>query len=316
MQYKDYYRILGLGREASQEDVKRAYRKLARKYHPDVSKERDAEERFKEVNEAYEVLKDPQKRAAYDQLGAGWKPGQDFTPPPGWSGSGFDFGGGGFTGSDASHFSDFFEMLFGGPSPLGRSGRRPGFASRGSDERARISVTLEEAYRGTTRTLELQVPETDAHGRTRMRARSLKVKVPAGVTQGQQIRLGGQGTPGPGGGASGDLYLEVDLLPHPLFRVEGRDIQLSLPITPWEAALGATVAVPTLGGTVDLKIPADSQSGRKLRLNGRGLPGPAPGDQIVVLQIVTPPADSDAARDLYRRMARELPFNPRAYLGR
>ncbi len=314
MEYKDYYRILGLSRGASQDEVKRAYRKLARKFHPDVSKEPNAEERFKEVGEAYEVLKDPEKREAYDRLGANWKAGQDFRPPPGWEG-GFDFGGGGFTGADASRFSDFFESLFGGmgAGPRGTRGGR-GFSMRGSDERAKIQVSLEDAYHGATRTIQLQTPEVDRHGRVAAKRRALKLKIPAGVTPGQQIRLAGQGGGGHGDGASGDLYLEIEFQPHPLFRAQDKDVYLNLPITPWEAALGAKVSVPTLAGKVDLRIPAGSQSGRRLRLKGRGLGGAHAGDQYVVVQIVTPAADTEAARELYRRMEREMPYNPRAHM--
>lgn len=313
MEFKDYYKIMGVSRDASAEEIKRAYRKLARKYHPDVSKEPDAEARFKEINEACEVLKDPEKRAAYDQLGTRWKAGEDFRPPPDWNVGGFDFGG--FEGGP-THFSDFFEALFGGASPFGtRRSPRQGFRMRGENEYARLQISLEEAYRGATRTITLQIPEPDAQGRLVTRTRTLQVRIPAGVTQGQQIRLAGQGAPGIGGGPAGDLFLEIELLAHPLFRLEGRDVYLDLPVTPWEAALGATVSVPTLGGTVDMKIPAGSQSGQKLRLRGRGLPGRSPGDQYVVLQIMTPPAHNEAAKDLYRRMAREMPFNPRSKLG-
>lgn len=322
MEFKDYYKILGVGREATGDEVKRAYRKLARKYHPDVSKEADAEAHFKEVNEAYEVLRDPKKREAYDRLGSNWKSGQEFTPPPGWgSEGGFDFGRAGFGDGSAGSFSDFFEMLFGGAAAGGAGRARRGAGGwggamrvRGSDERARIEVTLEEAFRGSTRALQLQVADPAVGGRG-VRSRSLKVKIPAGVVQGQQIRLGGQGGPGVGGGENGDLYLEVDILPHRLFRVEGRDVSLNLPVAPWEAALGARVPAPTLDGKVDLVVPAGSQTGRKLRLKGRGLPGDPPGDQYVVLQIVVPPADSDAVRAFYERMAREIPFDPRAGMG-
>ena len=322
MEYKDYYKILGVAREATGDEVKRAYRKLARKYHPDVSKEADAEARFKEVNEAYEVLRDTKKREAYDRLGSSWKSGQEFKPPPGWgSEGGFDFGRAGFGEGGARSFSDFFETLFGGAAAGGAGRARRGAGGwggavrvRGSDERARIAVTLEEAFRGSTRTLQLQVADPGLGGRG-ARSRSLKVKIPAGVVQGQQIRLGGQGGPGLGGGENGDLYLEVDILPHRLFRVEGRDVSLNLPVAPWEAALGARVPVPTLDGKVDLLLPAGSQTGRKLRLKGRGLPGDPPGDQYVVLQIVVPPADSEAVRAFYERMAREIPFDPRAGMG-
>lgn len=312
MKFKDYYQTLGVSRDATPEQIKQAYRRLARKYHPDVSKEPNAEERFKEISEAYEVLQDKEKRIAYDRLGANWQAGQEFTPPPGWD---FSFDLGGFGGAGPFGFSDFFETLF------GRARRSPdlGFTERavrrGADERTKIQITLEEAYRGTERALQLQLPEMDNYGRATMRTCTLRVKIPAGVTQGQQIRLAGQGQPGLGGGRKGDLYLEVAITPHPLFRVEDRDVYLNLPITPWEAALGATIKVPTLAGAVDLKVPAGSQSGRKLRLRARGLGVKPPGDQYVVLQILTPAAETEAARELYRRMAREMPFNPRAHLG-
>jgi len=309
MQYKDYYQILGVPRTASDEAIKKAYRRLARKYHPDVSKEANAEDRFKELSEAYEVLRDPDKRSAYDQLGANWKAGQEFRPPPGWQQHPEFRGGDGFGGGS---FSDFFESLFGG---LGIGGGRRGFQQAGADQHARIEITLEEAYHGVTRTLQVQIPEVDVRGRGVTRRKSLNVRIPPGVGNGQKIRLAGQGAPGIGGGASGDLYLEVRLLPHPLYQVEDKNITLTLPLAPWEAALGAQVQVPTLGGKVRLNIPANSQSGQKLRLRGRGLPGsPPPGDQYVVLQIVNPPADSVAARELFRRMAGELDFNPRAHL--
>ena len=315
MEYKDYYKIMGVGRETSQDDIKRAYRKLARKYHPDVSKEPDAEARFKEVNEAYEVLKDPQKRKAYDQLGTQWHAGDNFTPPPGWEQS-FDFGGGGFTGADTGAFSDFFESLFGmGGHHAGMGRARRGFHLRGQDQHARIAIPLEDAYRGATRTINLQVPQIDASGHVVGKARSLKVNIPKGVVQGTQIRLAGQGMPGSAGAPAGDLFLEVEFQPHPLFRAEGADIYLQLPVAPWEVGLGAKVKVPTLGGTVDLSVPAGAQSGQKLRLKGRGLPARTAGDQYAVLQVVTPKATTEEARSLYERMQREMAFDPRAKLG-
>ncbi|HXH02855.1 MAG TPA: DnaJ C-terminal domain-containing protein [Candidatus Competibacteraceae bacterium] len=315
MEFKDYYQILGVPRNASAEEIKKAYRRLARKYHPDVSKERDAEERFKAINEAHEVLSDPQKRAAYDQLGSNWRAGQAFRPPPEWDAGVFrDLGGGGFQfGGD---FSDFFENLFGGGRSHGfaRSARGTrGFQERGQDLQLRLSISLEEAYHGVQRTVQIPLQGVDAHGRRVQRDKSLNVKIPAGVVDGQKIRLSGQGHPGPGGG-SGDLYLEIELLPHRWFRVQGKDILLDLPVTPWEAAFGARVTVPTLGGPVQLNVPAKAQSGQKLRLRGRGLPGQPPGDQYVVLQIINPPMDSPTAQELFRRMARELDFNPRAHL--
>lgn len=314
MEYKDYYQTLGLQRDATQDDIKKAYRRLARKYHPDVSKEPDAEQRFKEVNEAHEVLKDPEKRAAYDQLGNQWHAGQDFRPPPNWH-QGFEFRGG-FDRS--SGFSDFFESLFG--NLHGRGGfRQEGFTGRssapGEDHHATIEISLEDAYNGATRTISLQSPEVSPEGRVQSRTRNLKVRIPKGVTAGQRIRLAGQGAPSPWDGGQGDLYLEIAFKPHPLFRVDGRNIILELPVTPWEAALGSTITVPTPGGKVELRIPPNSQSGQKLRLKGRGLPGEPPGDQLVILKLVTPRADTPAARELYERMAAELPMNPRAALG-
>ena len=319
MKYQDYYQILGVSRDASAEDIKKAYRRLARKYHPDVSKEASAEERFKEVAEAYEVLRDPEKRAAYDQLGSNWRAGQEFRPPPGWQSSargpgGSPFGGG-FGGRE---FSDFFESLF---SNLG-SGAGPGFGgarsfqSPGQSQTVALEITLEEAYHGGNRSLQLQQPERDASGRTSARTRTLNVKIPAGVTTGQKIRLAGQGGAGLGGGPSGDLYLEVTIQPHSLYQLKGRDITLEVPLAPWEAALGCKIDVPTLGGPVTLSIPANARNGQQLRLRGRGLPGQPPGDQFAVLRIVNPPADTEAARELFQRMARELPFNPRLHWPR
>ena len=314
MRYKDYYKVMGVARDASQDDIKRAYRKLARKFHPDVSKEKDAEEKFKELQEAHEVLKDPEKRAAYDQLGADWRPGQDFRPPPDW-GQGFEFSRGRRGAADAGDFSDFFAELFGERSPFGGAGgpARHGRtrASAGQDHVARVDIDLEDAYRGATRDIELRSPEVTADGHVVVKPRTLRVTIPAGVVEGQQIRLAGQGSPGVGGGPPGNLLLEVAFRPHPRFRVEGRDVTLTLPVAPWEAMLGETVAVPTLGGPVDMKLPAAARGGQRLRLRGRGLPGPTPGDQYVVLEIVLPP-DSPRARQLFEQMKRELPFDPRA----
>lgn len=319
MEYKDYYKTLGVSRNASQDEIKRAYRKLARKYHPDVNKAADAEDRFKDVNEANEVLSDPEKRKSYDQLGANWKAGQNFRPPPGWESAytrgaqADDFGAAAGEASGAD-FSDFFSSLFGGLG--GARQTRRGFGSaRGHDQRARLRISLEEAYHGATRALSLQVPEYDSDGNAIMRTRTINVKVPAGVADGQQIRLSGQGTPGIGGGPRGDLFLEVELEPHRFLTAQGRDIYLNLPVAPWEAALGAQLGVPTLGGRVDMKIPAGARSGQKLRLKGRGLPGKPPGDQYVLIQIMAPQPRNDAQRKLYERMAEEMPFNPRADLG-
>jgi curved DNA-binding protein len=314
MQFKDYYAVLGVPRRATEDEIKRAYRKLARKFHPDVSKETDAEARFKEVGEAYEVLKDPEKRAAYDRFGSDWKAGQEFRPPPGWD-AGFEFRGD-FGDAGASGFSEFFESLFGGAGPFagparGRGGAQGG-RSRGENHHARILVSLEDAYRGSRREVQLQMPDLDPHGHVGVRQHRLNVTIPKGVVAGQQIRLAGQGGPGTGGAPRGDLYLEIEFEPHRLFRAEGRDIHITLPVTPWEAALGARVPVQTLGGTVELTIPPGAQSGQKLRLKGRGLPGQPPGNQYVELRMVTPPATNADSRALYQRMSQAFDFNPRS----
>jgi curved DNA-binding protein len=314
-EYKDYYQIMGVARDASPDELKRVYRRLARKFHPDVSKEKDAETRFKEVQEAYEVLKDPQKRAAYDQLGSNWRQGQEFRPPPDW-GRNFEFSGS-FGGAEEGAFSDFFSSLFGqraGGAGRSRGGAGRGFAMAGDDQVASIEIDLEDAYRGGSQTIELKGPQMGDDGRVTVRPRTLKVTIPAGIVEGQRIRLSGQGSPGHGGGPAGDLYLEVRFRKHRLFQADGRDITLTLPVAPWEAALGATVPTPTLAGPVDLRIPANAKAGQKMRLKGRGLPGPTPGDQYVVLKIVLPPADSAQAREFYEQMQRELPFDPRAEL--
>ncbi len=317
MEYKDYYEVMGLKRDATQDEIKRSYRKLARKYHPDVSKDANAEEKFKLVGEAYEVLKDPEKRAAYDQLGANWKNGQEFTPPPGYGG--FDFTGGGYTQGDASQFSDFFESIFGhgfqGGGGHGQARGQRSYHARGEDLNARVSIDLEDSFNGATRSIKLSVPELDAQGRMVQKQRTLNIKIPKGIRSGQKIRLAGQGGPGQGEGGKGDLYLEVTIKPHHIYRVDGKDLYLDLPITPWEAALGAKVKVPTPAGTVDMNIPAGSASGKKLRLKGRGIPAKKPGDLYVVLQIVVPPARDEKTRKIYEEMKKELDFNPRARLG-
>ncbi len=318
MEFKDYYEIIGVKRDAAQNDIKRAYRKLARKYHPDVSKESNAEEKFKELGEAYEVLKDPEKRVAYDQLGADYKAGQNFNPPPDWN-TGFEFNGGGYTETNAAAFSDFFESLFGhdnkGAGSRQSHGREPQYHAPGEDHHAKILIELDDAFNGATRTITLQAPEINAQGHMLTRKRTLNVNIPKGVKQGQFIRLAGQGSPGSGKGKSGNLYLEINFKPHSFYHVEGKDIYLDLPVAPWEAALGTTVKTPTPEGTVDLKIPAGSTSGRKMRLKGRGIPAKVPGDLYVVLQLVLPPADTLQAEEFYRKMEQELAFKPRAGLG-
>ena len=319
MDFKDYYKVMGLARDATEAQIKQAYRKLARKYHPDVSKVKDAEARFKELGEAYEVLKNPEKRAAYDQLGKGPRPGENFRPPPDW-GAGFEFGGAG-TGAGGAHaaggadYSEFFESLFGGAGgPGGRPGR--GFdTGRGEDHHAKIMLDLDATLQGGSRTFTLRIPEIDAQGRLVSRERVLNVQVPKGILPGQTIRLAGQGSKPGADGTAGDLYVEVEFQPHALYRVDGRDLYLELPVTPWEAALGASVQAPTPGGTVDLKIPPGSRAGKKLRLKGRGIPAATPGDFYVVLQIALPPADAAGAKAAYEAFAAAVPFNPRTALG-
>jgi len=324
MEYKDYYKIMALDKNATQAEIKKTYRKLARKYHPDVSKEPDAEQKFKEVGEAYEVLKDPEKRAAYDQLGANWQAGQDFKPPPGWD-AGYEYSGAGqqgFSDVDAAVFSDFFESLFGQQA----GGQSSGFSSsqrtshsahslKGQDHHAKVLIDLEDAFNGATREISLQTPKLTQQGTVTTQTRTLKVKIPKGVKQGQQIRLAGQGEPGHMDGNNGDLYLELEFKPHTYFSVEAHDLYLKLPVTPWEAALGSKIKIPTPTGDIELKIPQDSKAGNKLRLKGRGIPAKMPGDLYVILQIELPPSDSQPAKDFYKKMAEQMPFNPRAELN-
>ena len=307
MEFKDYYKVMGVERDATQDEIKRSYRKLARKYHPDVSKASDAEERFKEVGEAYAVLKDPEKRAAYDQLGSDYKKGQDFQPPPNWD-QGFEFHGGDTGGVGAEEFSDFFETMFGGGSFRGgytRAEQRP-FTARGEDTFARIVIDLRDSYLGATRSITLKHTEIGDDGRPAVRDRSLNVKIPKGVRPGQHIRLAKQGSPGAGGGERGDLLLEIAFKPDAKFAVEGGDVYLNLPVAPWEAELGASVKTPTPTGDVDLTIPPHSKAGRKLRLKGRGLPGQTPGDFYVVLQIALPRAETDEQQAAYREFSKSF----------
>ncbi len=297
MQFKDYYEILGVKPDASEADIKSAYRRLARKYHPDVSKESGAEEKFKSINEAYEALKDSSRRKAYDQLRAGgYRAGDEFRgPPPNWQGESFDFGEGG--GED---YSDFFESLFG---RMGGGGpRAPRGPHRGRDLRADIEIPLASAYHGGNERISLR----DASG-----DRTLEIRIPPGILPGQQIRLAGQGYAGANGGAAGDLLLEVHFRGDDRFTLEGRNVLVTLPVSPWEAALGATVPVPTLGGNVELRIPAGSDSGRKLRLRARGWPGPTPGDQIVTLEVRVPKAETEKQKELFQALADEFDFDPR-----
>jgi len=319
MKYKDYYETLGVPRTATQDEIKQAYRKLARKYHPDVSKLADAEARFKEINEANEVLKDPEKRTAYDQMGSNWKAGQEFQPPPNWdagfefrSGQGSPFGAGGTFGAGADFDpSDFFESLFGRRGAGAGAGRRRASA-QGEDHHAKVLIDVEDAYRGAERTISLRAPVEGPDGRIEIQERTLDVHIPKGIRPGQHLRLVGQGNAGIGGGKAGDLYLEIAFNPHSRFRVDGADVYVDLPLAPWEAALGATVDVPTPDGAVQLTVPKGSAAGRKLRLKGRGLPGKNPGDFYALLAIVVPKAETDAARTAYESLAKAFPnFQPR-----
>jgi curved DNA-binding protein len=335
MKYKDYYAVLGVPRTATQDEVRRAYRKLARKYHPDVSQQADGEDRFKELGEAYQVLKDTEKRAAYDRLGREWHNGQDFQPPPDWD-EGFEFSGAGKGTSAHADLSEFFEAMFGGAHTGGRSrqterhGAAPdrGAATAddledayrgarrpipGQDHHARVVIDLVDAYYGAQRSVSLQMPVLDAHGQVILQLRTLNVTIPRGVRAGQHLRLAGQGGAGLGHGPAGDLYLEISFREDPRFRVDGRDVSLDLPVAPWEAALGAQVTVATPDGSVELTVPAGSASGRRLRLKGKGIPGKTPGDLFVILTIVLPPADSDSARAAYETMRHAFHFDPRAH---
>lgn len=300
MDYKDYYKILGVSRTASADEIKKAYRKLAREFHPDKNKAKGAEAKFKEANEANEVLSDPEKRKAYDTLGANWKSGGGgFNPPPGWNPGNFG-GAAGRSAPGGAGFSDFFSTLFGGAGGPGMGGGRSPFEDdsdgfhRAPAAKAKLEITLEDSFHGGSRQVSL------ADGR------ALNVKIPKGITAGQTISLARQGPRG------SDLLLEVEFAQHPQFKADGRDIKVTVNLAPWEAALGGKIPVPTLGGTVELNVPGGTQSGKKLRLKGRGLPGTTPGDQTVVLHIVTPPPKDDAERDAYEALARAFEgFDPR-----
>ncbi len=306
MKFKDYYEVLGISKTATDEDIKFAYRKLARKYHPDVSKEADAEELFKEVGEAYAVLKDPEKRAAYDQVSSQAKHGQDFTPPPNWD-SGFEFSGNGFN-PNSDQQSASFEEFFGRQA---RSRQHSTINAKGQDHHAKVMIDLVDAYLGAKRTITLQMPSYDVRGHVFMQERKLDINIPKGIHAGQHLRLSGQGSPGIGAGPAGDLYLEISFKPNSKFRIHGRDVYMDLPISPWEAALGETVRVFTPSGSVELKIPPGSNSGRTLRLKGLGIPGKEPGDLYVVIVIVIPLAETEAEKEAYRSMAKSFKFNPR-----
>jgi curved DNA-binding protein len=310
MEFKDYYASLGVEKTASEDDIRKAYRRLARKYHPDVSKEADAEERMRDINEAYEALRDKERRQAYDEVAANAARGGGFQPPPGWE-RGFEFRG---AGGESAEFSEFFSSIFGnnprGGGFRGRPDGRAAFRQRGEDHHAVIEIDLEDALQGASRDINLK---TLGAGPTK--TRTLNVRIPVGVREGQRIRLTGQGVPGTGGAPNGDLYLEVRIAPHKIYRVEGRDLYVTLPITPWEAALGASVKAPSPGGTVQVTIPPGSGSGRKMRLRGRGVPGTPDGDLYLLLDVVVPPATTEAAREAYENLAKIVPFDPRKSLG-
>jgi curved DNA-binding protein len=308
MKYKDYYSILGLERGASNEQIKKAYRRLARKYHPDVSKEANAEEKFKEVAEAYQTLKDADKRAAYDQLGK-HQPGQDFQPPPDWQQHWQPSGEESFS-AEGFDLSDLFEHLRGA-----RGGAGPRMSMPGQDYEIAVPITIEQAYRGTELDLDLSLPEYDAQGQLRRVPQAFKARIPKGATDGQRLRVPGKGGKGFNGGRAGDLYLNISLRPHGLYRANGHDLYLDLPLAPWEAVLGTSVEVPTPGGTVRLKVPPGTQAARQLRLPRRGLPTPKgePGNLYAVVQIVVPSVVSDAQQALYRQLAEVSAFAPRAH---
>lgn len=328
VEFQDYYNTLGVSRTASQEEIQRAYRKLARKYHPDVNKEKKAEDKFKHINEAYEVLKDPEKRKQYDMLGAHWRDGQNFTPPPGWDRGHFEFRGhpegmadfdlGGFPGG--AGFSDFFERFFGqgpGGSRAGHwestePGARP-WTARGQDQEAAITISLEDAYHGATKMVTLQIEEVGPEGTPRQQARQYEVKIPPGVIEGTRIRLAGRGGPGARSGKPGDLFLRVHIAPHARFQLQGHDLFVQVPITPWEATLGTKLDVPTLDGSVKMTLPPGTQGGQRFRNRGKGLPKGKgeKGDLYVTVQIAIPETLSAAERELFKQLEKSSSFNPR-----
>ena len=324
MKFRDYYETLGVARSATEAEIKAAYRKLARKYHPDVNKEASAEDQFKELGEAYSVLKDTEKRAAYDRMGANWKNGQDFTPPPNWN-EGFEYSNGnysdghpGFGGGHQGNQSEFFESLFGqGRYRQGGRGGNPsqGMDFKGQDHHAKISIDLVDAYNGAKRTITLHMPTQDASGHVSTQERKLDVSIPKGIKAGQNLRLARQGGPGMGAGGSGDLYLEIDFHPNPIYRVDGKDVYLDLPLAPWEAALGTAVNIPTpAGSTLELTIPAGTATGRKMRLKGKGIPSKEAGDLYVVPSIVLPGAETDLQKEAYQALEKAFDFKPRTHL--
>ncbi len=312
MDYIDYYQTLGVKRNASQTEIKKAYRRLARKYHPDVSKEPDAENHFKQIGEAYDVLKNPEKRVAYDQLGSQWQNGEQFNAPPDWN-TGFEYSGSG-SAADETAYSDFFESLFRERYRAHSAGSQSEFNSHPTDSHAKILINLEDAYHGVETTLTLRHPQLDKTGNVAIHERRLNVKIPKGIYAEQHIRLKGQGDPAHSDQA-GDLYLEVGFKPHPKFTVSEKDVYLELPITPWEAVLGASIVVPTPTGKMKIAIPEGTTDGKKMRLKGKGIPAKVPGDFFVILKIVVPQPDSEEVLKAYESLKRVSRSNPRAYLG-
>lgn len=325
VKYKDYYKLLGVSRSASKDEIAKAFKKLARQYHPDLNPDNpDAEKKFKEINEAYEVLKDPEKRKMYDQFGSDWEHGQNFRPPPGYENMNF----GGFGGAGGGDFSDFFETIFGGGGFSGANfGGAGGFGGsgfggagfqqrprKGADSETSLQLTLEEAYKGGHKSITVQERATGPGGHPMVQSKTLDVNIPAGIKDGQKIRLAGQGSPGPHDGPRGDLYLKIRLTPHPHFKVEENNVILDLDLTPWEAALGTRVKLPTLDGMIEMNIPAGMGSGKKLRVKGRGLgSGARKGDQFVRIMIQVPKSESDEMKKLWEEMASRSAFNPREF---
>ena len=349
VKFQDYYETLGVKRSATQDEIQRAYRKLARKYHPDINKTKEAEEKFKNIGEAYEVLKDPEKRKRYDTLGHNWKMGQDFKPPPGWDWNfqsspfggtgtgGFHFKTRGDSGFEGSGFSDFFDMLFGessqvrgksafegvfggfGGDSVGKQSRTGGTRARqsrsasGQDQEVEVTIPLEDAYHGAKRDIRLQVTESSSDGRTHRSTRTLGVNIPSGLTEGKKLRLKGQGAPGSGGAAGGDLYLKINIAPHPVFAPKGENLEVVVPITPWEAALGASIRVPTMEGSANVKVPAGIRSEQRIRIKGRGLgkKGRGRGDLYAIIRIVVPERLSPKEKELFKELAKKSTFDPR-----
>ncbi|WP_027722219.1 DnaJ C-terminal domain-containing protein [Maridesulfovibrio zosterae] len=327
VKYKDYYKLLGVSRSATKDEIAKAFKKLARKHHPDLNPDNsEAETKFKEINEAYEVLKDEEKRKMYDQFGADWEHGQNFRPPPGYEN--MNFGGGGFGGAQGfggGDFSDFFETIFGGGGASfggGGFGGAQGFGGggfqqrprKGADSETTLQLTLEEAYKGGSKSVTVQEKTTGPGGHPMVQSKTLDVNIPAGIKDGQKIRLAGQGSPGPQDGPRGDLYMKIRIAPHKHFKVEENNVILDLPMAPWEAALGAKIQLPTLDGMIEMNIPAGLGSGKKLRVKGRGLgAGAKKGDQFIRIMIQAPKAESDEMKELWAEIAEKADFNPRSF---